>query len=182
MFKEFLNNLTEDVRVELSQEFDRNFERKAFFDKKWPYTKLTNNKGSMMMRSGRGRRSIKSKTINNQITWTSNLPYMGLHNEGGEIKVTQKMKSFFWAMYYKASGGVVYNVRKKAPANTQRNRKLQGEAAQWKALALQKVGAVMTIDQRQFIGYHPQVDLHIRKVIGINLDELNNKIKNNLKH
>ncbi|WP_417289625.1 hypothetical protein [Corallibacter sp.] len=174
MFKEFLNNLTNDVRVQLSQEFDRNFERKAFFNRKWPQTKLKNSRGSMMVRSGAGRRSIKNQAVNGEITWSSNLPYMSLHNEGGEIVVTQKMKRFFWAMYYKTSGGVT-------KGKSQRNIKLQGEAAQWKALALQKVGKVMTVDQRQFIGWHPEVDLHIRKVIGINLKELNNNINNKLK-
>ncbi|EGV44306.1 hypothetical protein BZARG_772 [Bizionia argentinensis JUB59] len=174
MFKDFIKNLTNDVKVQLSQEFDRNFERKAFFDKKWPETKLKNSRGSMMVRTGKGRRSIKSNSKNGEIKWSSNLPYMGIQNEGGDIVVTQKMKGFFWAMYYKASGGVT-------KGKTQRNEKLQGEAAQWKALALQKVGAVMTIEQRQFIGWHPQVDLHIRKVIGINLKELNTNITKRLK-
>ena len=174
MFKDFLNNLTNDVKVQLSQEFDRNFERKAFFDRKWPETRLKNSRGSMMNRTGAGRRSIKSNANNGEINWSSNLPYMSLHNEGGDIVVTAKMKSFFWAMYYKASGGIT-------KGKNQRNLKLQGEAAQWKALALKKVGAVMTVDQRQFIGWHPQVDLHIRKLIDLNLKELNNKIQQKLK-
>ncbi|AUS04501.1 hypothetical protein [Pseudotamlana carrageenivorans] len=181
MFKDFLNNITKDVEVDLSQAFDRNFERKGFFDRKWPQTKLKNSRGSMMLRSGRGRRSIKSKSTNGQIHWSSNLPYMGLHNDGGEIIVTEKMKRFFWAMHYKAAGGVLYNVKSKGAANTQRNRKLQGEAAQWKALALQKVGAKMTVEQRQFIGWHPQVDLHIRKIVDLNLKEMEQHIKSNLK-
>ncbi|MGJ5643220.1 hypothetical protein [Formosa sp. S-31] len=181
MFKDFVNNLTEDVRIQLSQEFDRNFERKGFFNKKWPETKLKNSRGSLMLRTGRGRRSIKSKAANGQIHWSSNLPYMGIHNEGGEIMVTAKMKRFFWAMYYKASGGVLYNVKRKAPALTKRNEKLSDEAAKWKALALKKVGSTMTMQQRQFIGWHPQVDVHIRKVIDVNLQELNQKINQKLK-
>jgi len=28
------------------------------------------------------------------------VPYAKIHNEGGTIKVTKKMRSFFWAMYY----------------------------------------------------------------------------------
>ncbi|OBX20972.1 MULTISPECIES: hypothetical protein [Bizionia] len=182
MFKEFLRNLTNDVKIQLSQEFDRNFERKAFFNKKWPQTKLKNSRGSMMIRSGAGRRSIKSQASNGEIKWSSNLPYMSLHNEGGEIVVTQKMKSFFWAMFYKANGASnIYSVKTKKKVNNKRSQKLDSEAAQWKALALQKVGAVMTVEQRQFIGWHPQVDLHIRKVIGVNLKELNAKITNKLK-
>ena len=30
-----IRNILQDVRVELSDEFDRNFERQAFFNEKW---------------------------------------------------------------------------------------------------------------------------------------------------
>ena len=41
-----------DLRVELSDEFDRNFQRKAFFDKSWPPRKM-NGKGSLLMVTGK---------------------------------------------------------------------------------------------------------------------------------
>ena len=44
-----------DLRVELSDEFDRNFQRKAFFDKSWPPRKM-NGKGSLLMVTGKLRR------------------------------------------------------------------------------------------------------------------------------
>lgn len=180
MFKEFIKQVTEDVEVDLSQAFDRNFETKSFFNKKWPSEKYANSRGSMMVRSGKGRRSIKSKVSNGRISWSSALPYMSIHNEGGEITVTKKMKSFFWAMYYKSNNAVVYNVRTKKAAGTQRNKKLSAEASKWKALALQKVGAVMTIEQRQFIGWHPQVEHRIKTVVNTNLNEVNKAIINKL--
>ncbi|MBS1760652.1 MAG: hypothetical protein JST23_11075 [Bacteroidetes bacterium] len=98
-FETFLKNLISDIRVKLNEEFNRNFERKAFFDKSWQQTKLPNNKGSLMMRTGAGRRSLKSTVQGDSIVWRSSLPYMALHNEGGEITVTAQMKKFFWAMY-----------------------------------------------------------------------------------
>ncbi|WP_273006296.1 hypothetical protein [Chryseobacterium sp.] len=55
-FNQFHKNILNDVRIELMDEFDRNFQRKAFFDKKWPSTKLINRKGSMMARSNNLRR------------------------------------------------------------------------------------------------------------------------------
>ena len=91
------------------------------------------------------------------------------------------MKRFFWAMHYKSSNAVLYNVRSKKQANTQRNRKLNEEALKWKALALQKVGTVMTIEQRQFIGWHPQVDYMVKKIVNNNLAEVNKAIINKLK-
>ena len=174
MFKNFVNNLTKDVEVQLTQEFDRNFERKAFFNRKWPATKHTYKKGSLLLRSGRGRRSIKSRSANGEIRWSSALPYMSLHNEGGDIVVTAKMKRFFWAMFYKVNGAT-------GKGNNQRNVKLKGEVAKWKAMALMKVGTVMTIEQRQFIGWHPMVDRHISKIASLNLKELNNEIIKKLK-
>ena len=172
----FLKELTKDVEIDLSQAFDRNFESKSFFNQKWPAEKYASSRGSQMMRSGKLRRSIKSTNNGGQIQWSSNAPYASIHNEGGEIEVTAKMKSFFWAMFYKASGGVVSSVKTKAAANTVRNKKLAGEAAKWKAMALMKVGTVMKIEQRQFIGWHPQVDVRIKKIVNVNLDVLNKEI------
>lgn len=177
----FIKNIISDVRVDLSEEFDRNFERKAFFDKKWKGTNLPNQRGSLLSRSGKLRRSIMSKQNRNSVSWSSSLPYASIHNVGGEIVVTEKMKSFFWAMYYKSSNAIVFNVRKKAAANTTRNRKLSAEAQQWKNLALQKVGSKMKIEQRQFIGDHPIVRQRTEDIIGVNFKELQQHFYNKLK-
>jgi len=50
-----------DVAVDLTDEFDRNFERKSFFDQPWQQTKLTNPRGSLMMRTGQLRNSLSCK-------------------------------------------------------------------------------------------------------------------------
>lgn len=181
MFEKLVQQIVQDTAVDLNQAFDRNFESKSFFNKKWKNTRYPNRRGSLMMRSGKLRRSIKSSTANGVIRWKSAMPYASIHNEGGEIKVTAKMKRFFWAMHYKSSNAVLYNVRSKKQANTQRNRKLNEEALKWKALALQKVGTVMTIEQRQFIGWHPQVDYMVKKIVNNNLAEVNKAIINKLK-
>ncbi len=178
---DFIKNILSDVRVDLTEEFDRNFERKGFFDKKWKDTNLPNQRGSLMMRSGKLRRSIMSKQTANSVSWSSSLPYASVHNEGGEIEVTAKMKSFFWAMYYKSSNAILFNVKKKEMANTARNKKLSSEAQQWKNLALQKVGSKMKIEQRQYIGDHPVVRQRIEDVIGINFKELETYFYNQLK-
>jgi len=180
-FKDVVKNIVEDVAVDLTQEFDRNFERKAFFNKKWEETNYSNSRGSLLERSGKLRRSINKSNSGNSIRWRSSLPYAGIHNEGGEIEVTAKMKSYFWAMFYKANGAVSYSIKKKAANNTQRNRKLSGEAAKWKAMALMKVGTIMTITQRQFIGWHPQVDRRIQLVVNHNMEQVGKTIEKNLK-
>lgn len=173
-FKAILN----DLKIDLTDEFDRNFERKAFFDKAWPQTKWPVSKGSLMLRSGAGRRSINSKIEGATIVWRSSLPYMAMHNEGGEIIVTAKMLKFFWAMYYKASGAM-------GKGNSQRNVRLSAEAAIWKSLALMKPGAKMKIPQRRFIGDHPKVDESIKRVWNDVLkgldDDLYNEFKSQIK-
>ena len=162
--KQIIKQTLEDVRTKLTDEFDKNFERKAFFDKRWSETKLPNKRGPLMMRSGKLRRSIKSRVTGNGIVFTSNVPYASLHNEGGEIKVTQKMKKFFWAMYYKSSSG---------------GKRMTQHAKQFKAMALKKVGSTITIEQRQFIGEHPMIwrwiNFYFRK-------NINKTLENTLKH
>ena len=173
--QDFIKNILSDIRVDLTDEFDRNFERKAFFDKPWENTSIPNRKGSLMMRTGKLRRSVRSKQTNNEITWSSSLPYASLQNEGGEVIVTEKMKRFFWAMFYKSNGAVSV-IKKGDTRNNDRNKKLTAEAATWKALALQKVGAKMKIKQRQFIGDHPQVRQRIEHVVDLNMKELEKTI------
>lgn len=182
--KDFIKNILSDVRVDLNEEFDRNFERKGFFDKKWRGTNLPNQRGSLMMRSGKLRRSIMSKQNGNSVSWSSSLPYASIHNEGGEIVVTAKMKSFFWAMFYKADGAITMKrtaSKEVVMRETKRNKSLSSEAQQWKNLALMKVGSKMKIEQRQFIGDHPVVRQRIEDVIGINMKELETYYFNQLK-
>jgi len=175
-FKTYFKTILKDLQVELSDEFDKNFERKAFFNEKWPQTKWANGKGSLMTRTGAGRRSIYSKIEGDGIVWRSSLPYMAIHNEGGSIEVTAQMKKFFWAMYYKSSNAI----SKKANgdfANTKRNQKLTGEAAIWKSLALMKVGKKMKIPERRFIGDHPQVKQSVKRVVDGVMKEIDADLK-----
>ena len=102
-----IKNILTDVKVELSAEFDQNFTRKAFFDKKWKDRKRQ-GKGTLLVATGKLRRSIRAKTTNTAVVFSSSLPYAAIHNEGGEITVTNKMKRFFWAKYYELGGKIKY--------------------------------------------------------------------------
>ncbi len=77
-------NILSDMRVELSEEFDRNFERKAFFSKKWKQRANPNAKGSLLIVTGTMRRSIRSEVKNNGVRFSSAVPYTSIHNEGGK--------------------------------------------------------------------------------------------------
>lgn len=77
-----IKNILNDIRVELADEFDRNFERKGFFGQQWKPTKFHNNRGSLMLRSGSLRRSIRSSVNGNSVRFSSSLPYAAVHNDG----------------------------------------------------------------------------------------------------
>lgn len=179
--QQFHQNIIKDVKTELAEEFDRNFERKAFFDQKWATTSLINRKGSMMARTNNLRRGYQAKIIGEKIAFTNSMPYASIQNEGGEITVTKKMKSYFWAMYYQATGGISYSIKTKAAAKTKKNVALSLEAQQFKALALMPIGKKIKIPPRRVIGKHPRVNEIIAGVVNDHLSELNKIILNKLK-
>lgn len=179
--QQFHQNIIKDVKTELAEEFDRNFERKAFFDQKWPTTSLINRKGSMMARTNNLRRGYQAKIIGEKIAFTNSMPYASIQNEGGDITVTKKMKSYFWAMYYQATGGISYSIKTKSAAKTKKNVALSIEAQQFKALALMPIGKKIKIPSRRVIGKHPRVNEIIAGVVNNHLSELNKIILNKLK-
>lgn len=141
--------LLTDIKVDLSEEFDRNFERKAFFSDKWKPRAHNYPRGSLLMVSGAMRRSTQGQVSGDGVRFSSSLPYTALHNEGGKITVTAKMKRFFWYKY------------KHTKDET------------WKRMALMKVGKVITMPERRFIGDGPDTQRIIREAIDRNIQKLN---------
>jgi phage gpG-like protein len=82
--------------------------------------------------------------------------YAEIHNEGGEIVVTEKMKAFFWAKYYENENKQSTKQRGER-RNTKQNKQLSQDALFWRNLALKKVGDKITIPQRQFIGENEEL-------------------------
>ena len=81
--KDLLHSILSDMRVELTEEFDMNFERKAFFTDKWKKRANPNAKGSLLIVTGTLRRSIRSEVRGNGVRFSSAVPYASIHNEGG---------------------------------------------------------------------------------------------------
>ena len=147
-------DILDDMRVELSDEFDRNFERKAFFSDKWKPRAHDYPKGSLLVVTSAMRRSTQGEVSGDGVRFSSALPYTTLHNEGGKIIVTAKMKRYFWDKY----------------------KQTKDEA--WKSMALMKTGKVITMPQRQFIGDGPDTQRIIRNVIDDNLKKFNLSLTN----
>ena len=146
-----------DIRTEALDEFDRNFEREAFFNEKWARRKFNDDKSrGLLVQTGNLRRSITGR----------------IHNEGGIITVTRKMKKYFWYRYQtvtggKATDGFSNNLQRKkngAPRNNKRNRALTAEAEFYRAMAMKKAGSKITIPKRQFIGNHPDLEKLLKEI------------------
>ena len=104
--RQFINETMQDIKVEGKDEFNRNFERQAFFNEKWARRGSydTDTGRSILIKSGRLRKSITSRIDGNTIIYESTEPYAAIHNEGGTIAVTKRMKGYFWYLYREALG------------------------------------------------------------------------------
>ncbi len=170
--QKILKRILKDIQVEMSDEFDKNFERQAFFSEAWARRKspIRNEGRAILTDTVRLRRSIRSRTTENSIIFYTDLPYAAIHNDGGEIKVTKRMKGYFWHKYYEATGSFG---RKKDGTlrKTKKNARLTTEADFYKWMALKKEGSTIKIPRRQFLGTSPEVEQAVRKIIEENISE-----------
>lgn len=126
--------------------FKASFVNQGFTDnglQKWkPRNGGPRNKGrGVLMDKGVLKRGIRIKRadVSKAVIGVDDaIKYADIHNSGGTIEVTPKMRRFFWAMYYK-SGGAHEDTKK-------------DEVAQfWLRMALKKDNTIQ-IPKRQFIG------------------------------
>lgn len=91
-----IQTILNDIRVELLDEFDKNFQCGSFFGTaKWPKSARPGAK-TPLIDSGNLRRSIRGTISRNSIAFSSSLPYASIHNTGGTLTVTTKMKRYFF--------------------------------------------------------------------------------------
>lgn len=166
-----IKRILNDIRVDMSDEFDQNFEREAFFSESWQRSRSpTRRGGHILVDTGRLRRSVRSRMTDNSVTFYTTESYAAIHNDGGEIVVTQKMKRYFWRKHYEATGSFG---RKKDGSlrKDKRNAQLGSEAEFWKFMALKKAGTTIKIPRRRFLGNSPEVERMVRGIIERNLEE-----------
>lgn len=80
--EKFKRTVLSDIAVELKDEFDENFNRKGFFDKKWKPRKNLKANGSLLVVRGHLRGSISTHVSDDGVHFTSSMPYASVHNEG----------------------------------------------------------------------------------------------------
>lgn len=167
-----IKQILKDIRVEMEDEFKTNFERQAFFSEAWERRKspIRNEGRAILIDTGQLRRSISSRVTENSVIFYTDLPYAAIHNDGGEIKVTKRMKGYFWHKYYEATGS--FGRRKDGSLRkTKKNARLTTEADFYKWMALKKEGSTIKIPRRQFIGTSPEVEQAVREIIEENITE-----------
>ena len=102
--------------------------------------------------------------------------YAKIHQTGGEITVTPKMKKFFWAMYYQSSGSVKKTKTGKE-SKSKANIQLNGDAAFYKAMALKKVGSKITIPKREFMRLTPDLEKGIMREFEYYINKIKQEVK-----
>lgn len=157
-----INRLTEafkhlpyDIKVELADAFDKNFDNSSFFGEKWTPSKYVEKQSHKLLnKSGGGglRGSLKYIVTGNQIKISSNKPYAQIHNEGGTINHPGGT-----AYFYDTEKKKLVWVRNSDP-----------QAADLPRTKPHKI----EIPQRQFVGHHKQVD----KIIENEIDLVFNQI------
>ena len=151
-----------DMRSELVAEFKQNFTREGFFSENWKRRKYKSEESrGVLTETGKLRKAIRSKIEGNKIVFLNSLPYANIHNEGGKIIVTKRMKGYFWYLYKQAT----QDLSRKDLEN-----ELTEEAAFYKAMSFLRVGSHITIPRRQFIGMAPEVEAIIKEIVEKNLE------------
>lgn len=155
--KNFLKKIAPNIITETATDFfQTRFTTKEWDGSPWPQTKVSVRRGSLMLRSGKLMKSIKPKEVTPERVVISagsdQVPYAQPHNEGGEITVpiTDKMRRFAWAMYYKEGGK---GVRTSKSGAQYQSISVGQKANPWKGLALTKKTALtIKLPKRQFMG------------------------------
>ena len=122
--------------------------------------------GALRMNTGTRRRGIRSGTTEDSITFYTDLPYAAIHNDGGEIVVTRRMKGYFWHKYMTAAGALQFARRKDGTMRRDKNTlHINDEAEFYKCMALKKEGSTVKIPRRRFLGTSPEVERAVREII-----------------
>lgn len=111
--------------------FIDSFNSQGFTDQAYaPWQKSLKDNGATLVLSGQLRNSLHVENItSSSFSIVSNLPYSEIHNSGGILMITDKMRDYFYAMYKKT------------------------DDEKWLALFLySKKNSYITIPKRQFMG------------------------------
>ena len=146
--RELLRHTARMAAIESVNFFKRSFVKGGFTDAAFEEWKpsLTPLAGFRTMTATSNlRNSIRTTEQSiRRIVVGSHLEYAEIHNNGGTITVTARMKRYFWWQYYRLAG----QTRQSSAARA----KLSAKAEFCRRMALMKEGSTVRIPQRQFLG------------------------------
>lgn len=149
-----------------------NFRQGGFYGRPWQQPKrrtlgfkgAAGGYGPLLSGSNHLMNSNEYKAEQAKVYIRNPLVYAAIHNDGGDITVTAKMKKYFWYRFKQAQGG-----SGGAPAGRRAGGRNSGalspEAGFWKAMALKRVGSKIHIPKRQFLGTSPRLEREITQII-----------------
>lgn len=147
-------DILSDVRVKLTEMFDRNFTEQGFFGQKWVPTRASKvnalgQSGSILIVSSAMRRSIRSIVRGDAVVFTSDKPYTALHNEGGTFTATIRQHT------RKSKKGGTHTVHSHS--------------------------RTVTMPQRQFIGDHERVQKAVGDIVYKNVARFSEELAKKLR-
>ena len=134
-FEHLVNEeLPDQIEIEAQRIIDESFDKEQYQDgksKKWA-GRIGDSQGrgqrrGLLVKTGGLHNTTTAKRKGDQVVISAAKEYAKIHNEGGKITVTERMKKFFWAMHYST------------------------QEEFWKNMALKRTGSVIEIPQRQFM-------------------------------
>lgn len=148
------------------------FTDSAFSGRKWqePYRRKLSFKGTqasyktLLSGTNHLRESTYFKPEPGKVYIRNQVDYAQIHNDGGSIKVTAKMKRYFWYRYAAAKGARLTKKRG-GLRKTKGNEALTREAMFWRNMALKREGSLIRMPRRHFFGPDANMSKEIRKII-----------------
>lgn len=154
--------------------FKDNFTEGGFFGQTWPepirrkqsFNGARGQYGTLQSGSSHLMRSFeKDIKTPGRVVIRNPVEYAAIHNDGGTITVTAKMKRYFMAKFIETKRSMsLTKVRKKLSRNKY-NRGLSREAQFYLAMAHKKEGSQIRMPKRRFMGNHPVLQKKINDII-----------------
>jgi phage gpG-like protein len=157
--------------------FKENFRLQGFKDngivEKWKERRYNkgNKQRAILIDRGTLVRSIHVKTVTDDTAvigiGQEAVAYGAIHNAGGVIIPTLKMRRFFWAMYKKEIAKIPVN--KNGTMSIAKGQAVNKAASMWKAMALAKK---ITIPQRKFMGSSTDLDAAVLRTLAAEIERI----------
>lgn len=175
---EITGNAPRIAATEAVKFFRESFVREGFLDRSlssWSRRQSPLGGKRLLFSTGNLMRSIRPRSIDTSSAIVeSDTPYSALHNDGGTITITEKMKKYWWAQYYKLSGKVKKTSRGRT-SQSKTNRAANRKAEFCKAMALMKIGSKIKIPKRRFMGHSEILMSNLDKWVATQISQfLNN--------